>query len=124
MVGALDDREVPVPGFGHLCGGNRPLVAAIGKDHLDEREQRAGRRVQHQGGTIAVLDIGAVDGDVQQQPERVDKDVVLDALDLLARVVADRVERHPPFSAVRTLWLSITAAVGLASRPACSRTWT
>ena len=34
----------------------------------------------------------------------------------------ERVRGRPPFSAERTLWLSTTAAVGLASRPCCSRT--
>jgi hypothetical protein len=43
------------------------------------------------------------------------------ALDLLARIVADRVEARPPFSALFTLWLSTMAAVGLASLPASSR---
>lgn len=98
------------------------MVAAVGEDHSDEGEERAGGLVQDQGGAVAILDVGTVDGDVQEQAERVDEDVILDALDLLARVVADRVRRRPPFSAARTLWLSITAAVGLASRPSCSRT--
>jgi len=35
--------------------------------------------------------------EVQQQSERVDEDVVLDALDLLARIEADRLGRRPPF---------------------------
>jgi hypothetical protein len=33
-----------------------------------------------------------VHGDVQQQSERVDEDVVLDTLDLLARIETDRVD--------------------------------
>src|SRR3712207_7809299 len=53
--------------------------------------------------------------------ERVDQDVPLLALDLLARVVARRVDARAPFSAPFTLWLSTIAAVGLASLPACSR---
>lgn len=89
---------------------------------MKEGEQRAGCLVQDQRGAVTVLDVGTVDGDVQEQAERVDEDVVLDPLDLLARVVADRVRRRPPFSAAQTLWLSSTAAVGLASRPSCSRT--
>jgi hypothetical protein len=62
-----------------------------------------------------------VHDDVEQQSERVDEDVVLDALDLLARVEADRVDRRPPLSAALTDLLSRMAAVGLASLPACSR---
>jgi len=43
------------------------------------------------------------------------------ALDQLAGIKAMRVDADPPFSALFTLWLSITQAVGLASRSACSR---
>jgi hypothetical protein len=32
--------------------------------------------------------------------------------DLLARIVAGRIDPNPPFSALFTLWLSITQAVG------------
>jgi hypothetical protein len=58
---------------------------------------------------------------VQHQTERFDKDVTLLALNLLAAIITVRVDRRPPFSALFTLWLSMIAAVGLASRPACSR---
>jgi hypothetical protein len=47
----------------------------------------------------------------------IDQSVPLAALDLLAGVIP----RGPPASAVLTLWASITAALGLASRPARSR---
>src|SRR5258708_26634381 len=43
------------------------------------------------------------------------------ALDLLARIVAMRIDAGPPFLALFTLWLSIMAAVGLASRSAFLR---
>jgi hypothetical protein len=58
---------------------------------------------------------------VYQETLRIDEDVALLALDLFAGVVAGRVDRSPPFSALLTLWLSMIAAVGLASRPAASR---
>ena len=62
-----------------------------------------------------VGDIGAGDpehpqhrvGD-QQQPERIDQDVTLASVDLLARIVAV----DPPFSVVLTDWLSRIAAEG------------
>jgi hypothetical protein len=41
--------------------------------------------------------------DVHQQAERIDEDVALLALDLLAGVVAARVDPRPPFSALFTL---------------------
>jgi hypothetical protein len=52
---------------------------------------------------------------------RIDENVPLLALDLLSCVVTRRINRGPPFSALFTLWLSITAAVGLASLEAASR---
>ena len=65
-----------------------------------------------------------MDDGVDQQALRIDQDVTLLALDLLPSVVAMRVDRDPPFSALLTLWLSMIAAVGLGSRPANSRHWT
>jgi hypothetical protein len=58
---------------------------------------------------------------VHQQALRIDEDVPLLALDLLAAIEARRINPAPPFSALLTLWLSMIAAVGLASRSACSR---
>jgi len=58
---------------------------------------------------------------LHQQPLRVDEKMTLLALDLLSRVEPVRIDRGPPFSALFTLWLSMMAAVGLASRSACSR---
>jgi len=43
------------------------------------------------------------------------------ALDLFARIIAARIDAAPPFSALFTLWLSMTQAVGLASRSMSSR---
>ena len=52
------------------------------------------------------------------------QDVTLAANHLLACVVPGRVERSPPLSEPLAVWLSIIAVVGLASRPALSRTST
>jgi len=62
-----------------------------------------------------------VNDGVQNQALGVYQQVTLLALDLLSRVVAVRVDRGPPFSALLTLWLSMIAALGLASREAWSR---
>ncbi len=62
-----------------------------------------------------------MDHSAQQEAQRVDQDVPLLALDLLARIKALRVDARAPFSALFTLWLSTIATVGLASLPACSR---
>ena len=55
-----------------------------------------------------------------QQTLRVDQDVPLLTFDLFAAIEARRINPNPPFSALFTLWLSMIAAVGLASRAACS----
>jgi len=84
-----------------------------------ERRAKQGRH-QH-GATVAILNVGAMHDGVHQQALRVDENVPLLALDLLARIVAVRVDARPPFSALFTLWLSMIAAVGEASRSARSR---
>lgn len=113
------DREL----WHHRRNGGRklrPLVAAIGKQLVQEWILSEQRR-DHQHPTVPILDIGRVNNGVQQQPYCIDKDMPLLAFGFLAGVIAVRVDAGPPFSALLTLWLSITHAVGLASRPACSR---
>jgi hypothetical protein len=61
---------------------------------------------------------------MHQEALRIDENVTLLALDLLARIIAMRIDAEPPFSPDLTLWLSMIAAVGLASRAACSRHFT
>ena len=58
---------------------------------------------------------------MEQQTQRIYQDVTLLALDLFARIIAMRINAGPPFSALLTLWLSMIAAVGLASRSTFSR---
>jgi len=55
------------------------------------------------------------------QTQCVYKNLALLSFNLLARIIAMRIDVRPPFSALFTLWLSIIAAVGLASRSPCSR---
>jgi len=54
-----------------------------------------------------------VDDDAKQEAGGIDRDMALATLDFLGGIVAAR----PPFSVVLTLWVSMMAAVGLASRP-------
>jgi len=70
---------------------------------------------------VPVLDVGTVNDRVEQQTQRIYENVALLAFDFLARIVAMRIDPGPPFSALFTLWLSMMAAVGLASRSLCSR---
>jgi len=122
QLAALDDLQLPGAGAGDDRRHLRPLVAAIGEDRRDEGEQASGASVQHASRTVTILDRGRMDRDVQEEAERIDKDMALAARDLLARIEALRIDRRPPFCAARALWLSMIAAVGLASRPSFSRT--
>jgi hypothetical protein len=123
QLGALDDLELPGAGLGDCCRHFGALIGAIGEDRLDEREQPA-RPAQQRAGAVAVLHVGGMDNDVQEKTERVDENVPLAARDFLARIEALRIDRRPPFCAALALWLSMTAADGLASRPSLSRTAT
>lgn len=97
QLGTLDDLEHPGAGLGDGRGQGRSLVASIGEDARDEREETARAPIEDKPRAVAVLHIGGVDDDVQEETERVDEDVPLAARDLLARIVALRVERGAPF---------------------------
>ena len=101
----------------------RPLVASIGVE-LEKKGIEAEQARHDENAAIAILNIRSMDDGMHQQALCIDKDVALLAFDFLARVVAARVDAAPPFSALFTLWLSMMAAVGLASRPAFSRHFT
>ena len=73
---------------------------------------------QDQLGSIPVLDVGGMNHHGQKQPGGIHCNVALAPGYLLARVVAPR----PPFSVVFTDWLSMMAALGVASLPSFSRT--
>ena len=93
---ALDDLQEPVASLGHHLRHLRPLIARVGKDTLDEGK-RLPRRPQQFARPNAVLDVGGMDSHAQQQAEGVDENVPLAPRDLLARIIALRVERGAPF---------------------------
>lgn len=95
-IAALDDLQAPEAGFGDDFGHLRPLVAGIGKDAFDEWKGPP-RRAQHLARAVAILHVGRVDGDAQQEAQRIDEDVPLAAGDLLAGIETLRVERGAPF---------------------------
>jgi len=95
-IAALDDLQVPGTGFSDHLGHLWPLIAGVGEDALDEREGSP-CGAQQPARAIAILHIGGVDGDAQQETQRVDQDVALAAGDFLARIKALRVERGAPF---------------------------
>ncbi len=120
LRGTLDHLDPP-GGIVHGPAQLRATVGAIGEDRLQEGKQPAGMAVQNQRGAVAVLYVGRMHHGVEDQAEGVDKQVAFLALDLLARVIARRVDARPPFSALFTLWLSIAPALGEAARPSNSR---
>ena len=97
-----------------------PLIGSVGKHLLQEWIHPKQGRKEHDA-AVAILDIGGMHDGVEQQAQRIYENVALLALDLFARVIAMRVDARPPFSALFTLWLSMMAAVGLASRSPSSR---
>ena len=94
---ALDDLDHPTPGVGSRSRDAWSLIAGIGEDALDEGEKAAGASIENQPCPVAVLKVGGMDDDVQQEAERIDKDMALAPGDLLARIVALWVERGAPF---------------------------
>src|SRR5476651_1391994 len=124
VIGTLDDLHIhPLHYFCHGAAKQRALIAAIGVEFHQERIQAEHGR-HHERAAVAILNVSSMNDGMNQQALRIDENVPLLALDLLSRVVARRVNRSPPFSALLTLWLSMTAAVGLASRPIASRHFT
>lgn len=121
---SLDDLDDPTARVGRCQSGTRTLVAAVGEDAQNEGPHGPRARVENQRRSVAILDVCGMDGDAQQEAKRVDEDMPLAARDFLARVIALRIDKSPPFGAALALWLSMIAAEGLASRPACSRTST
>jgi len=94
---ALDHLKHPTTGAGSRSRGARSLIAGIGEDALDEGEEAAGAPIENQARRVAVLNVGGMNDDVQQEAERIDKDVALAPGDLLARIKPLRVKRGAPF---------------------------
>ena len=98
QIVALDDLELSsCRSWRRLLAIFGSLIAGIGEDAFDEGEQAARAPIETSRGAIAILDIGGMDDDVQQEAERIDEDMALATRDLLARIEALRVERGAPF---------------------------
>ena len=52
---------------------------------------------KQQDAAVAILDIGGVNDGVEQQPQRIYETMALLALDLLARIIAMRIDPGPLF---------------------------
>jgi hypothetical protein len=118
----LDDLDRPGSGQWERRRQLRSLVVGIGEDVFDEGEPAPCAAIEDQPSAITILQVSRVDDNVQQEAKRVDENVPLATRDLLACVIPRRIKRRPPFCAPLALWASMIATVGLASRPACSRT--
>jgi len=116
-----DDLDTPGAGTARRSSDTLAAIACITEDDLDEWKSGPRALGQDMSGAVAILDIGGMHGDGEQKAHVVRQDMALDTLGLLARIVADRIDRSPPFGIERTDWLSTIAAVGLASRPSFSR---
>lgn len=92
------------------------VVDTVGEDRFEPAGQPLDP-TQQGPCAVSVLDVGGVDEDTEQEAGAVDRAVAFAPPQLCGRVVTPR----PPFSGVLTLWVSMMAAVGLASRPSCSR---
>lgn len=99
------------------------LIARVGPDQFEPVEALADA-VENQGGAVSVLDAGGMDDDPQGQALGVNQGVDPAPLHPLAGVITHCVcftFLTTPFSADFSDWLSITPALGLASRPNRSR---
>ena len=121
MIGAPDDFSFEVrQDFRQGLVEPRSLIGSVGKEFFQERIHPE-QGCKQQDAAVAILNIGRMNDGVKQQTQRVYENVALLAFDLLARIIAMRIDAGPPFSALFTLWLSMMAAVGLASRSPRSR---
>src|SRR5271165_2180791 len=113
-IAPFDDFDGPVVVSGQGILKLVSHVAGVGEDVAQPRVGRADR-INHQQRALAVPDIGGMDCDVDHMALRID-DVAFAAVDFLARVKPARAAAFRGF----TDWLSMTPAVGLASRPPLS----
>jgi len=121
VIGTFDDFGFETrQDFGKRIRKKRPLIGAVGKQRVEECKPTF-HRGQQRDAAIAILNAGGMNDGMKQQAQRIYENMALLALDLFARIIAMRIDAGPPFSALFTLWLSMMAAVGLASRSAFSR---
>jgi hypothetical protein len=91
------DLEAPTVRLARRQLPRLALIPGVGEDRVDEREAPPAPAGQQPYGAVAVLHARRLHGDAQQQREVIGEDVALDPLDLLDRILADRVDRRPPF---------------------------
>ena len=77
-------------------------VAAVGKDPLEEGKHSTSPAQQMEA-AVAILNVGRMNDGVEQQTQRIYQKVALATFDLLACIIAMRIDTRPPFSALLTL---------------------
>jgi len=92
-------------------------VSTIGPDQRQPTETTH-QFPQNQLSTVTILNTGCVHNHSHHQTQRINHQMAFSTRYFLAGVIAS----IPPFEAVLTDWLSIIAALGLAWRPAWTRT--
>jgi hypothetical protein len=103
LIGTFDDFNVEMRQ--NSCKRFRKLwslISAVGEERFQKGEH-AEQCLHDENASIAILNVGRMNDGVEQQAYCVDKNVPLLALDLLARIVAVRIDARPPFSALFTL---------------------
>ena len=110
----LNDPAIPSGRPAHKTSGIPP----VGKDQFQSPESSA-QTFHQQHAAVAVLNVGGMNDQLDDQPQRVDQDMSLASLDFLARIIST----VPPFSAVFTDWLSMMPAEGVGFFPAFRRSW-
>src|SRR5918997_651974 len=88
-VGALDDRDGPVPKSGDGVAQLVSRIAAIGKDMAQPGIEGADGG-EHLHRTVTVLDVGGMNAQSDQMALRISDDVALASLDRLAGIKAAR----------------------------------
>jgi hypothetical protein len=94
---ALDDLDHPTASAGGGLCDPWPLITGIGEDALNEGKEAARAPIENQANPVAVLKVGGMNDDIQQEAERIDEDVTLAPGDLLARIKALRIKCGAPF---------------------------
>lgn len=96
---ALDDFDDPIPRTGRGMCHAWSLIASVGEDTLDEGKEASGSLIEDPSRTVAILDVGGMNDNGQEEAERVDENMPFAARDLLARIIALGIDRGPPFCA-------------------------
>jgi len=96
-----DDLNPPIAGFSGCLRDALAAIACISENDFDKGKARPCSFRQQAGRPVTVLNIGRMHIDRQQQAQMVGQDMALNALCLFPCIVADRVDRAPPFEAER-----------------------